>query len=90
MLSMLASALMTAEVGREGDRRRSNQVQVGTYNPLPKALHDCCGQRKGSSSSGAGEMRRRRCVRIGEALEASGGVQSQPSSANAAVQERDT
>lgn len=90
MLSMLASALVAAEVGREGDRRDrrcSNQVQVGTYNPLPKALHDCCDLREGSSSSGAGVMRRRRCVRNGEAVEASG-VQSQPNSANAAVQAR--
>jgi hypothetical protein len=34
MLSMLASAPMTAEVGREGDRRRSNQVQVGDLQPF--------------------------------------------------------
>lgn len=55
---------------------------------MPKALHDCCGLRECSTSSGAGVMRRRRCVRNGEALEASV-VKSQPNSANGRGETRD-
>ena len=82
MLSMLASALTTREAGLEG-KQETQQPSAwwGTYNPLPKALHDCCGLRECSTSSGAGVMRRRRCVRNGEAREASV-VKSQPNSAN--------
>jgi hypothetical protein len=57
-------------------------------NPLPKALHDCCDLRECSTSSGAEVVRRRRCVRNGEALEASG-VKSQPNSANGEDETRD-